>query len=248
MGTCLNCNQSFETKANGRPKKYCSRSCEHKYKYQARRKLKPPEQKYLKEERKITLLICVECGAMYESRGGRSKYCNVFCKRKAEQKRRQIYINTCIQCNQPFETKNEATKFCSATCVGEFQRLEAIEKNYYSIPRHIFPNKGARREYRRRKRIRDNWVEDVKIEVLIDRDKSICQLCFEPVDLDVDYLHPLAPTNDHIIPVSLGGEHSYANCQLAHRKCNTKKNNRIEVEHDVKTKQKCEGTTSEITN
>ena len=55
------------------------------------------------------------------------------------------------------------------------------------------------------------------------RDKGLCQICSLPVlpkgaDNDWD------GTIDHIIPVSLDGEHSMANCQLAHRICNSLKN------------------------
>ena len=32
-----------------------------------------------------------------------------------------------------------------------------------------------------------------------------------------------APSIDHIVPLSKGGEHSYANCALAHTGCNSAK-------------------------
>jgi 5-methylcytosine-specific restriction endonuclease McrA len=167
---------------------------------------------------------------MYEGHKPDSKYCSVKCKHDYDWKNKPIYQKQCAHCGNSFETKNNEVKYCSTTCVGEIQRLQALERTKTIIPRHIFPNKEARREYIRRKRIRDNFVDDVKIEILIERDKGICQLCNEPVLLEAHYQHPLSATNDHIIPVSLGGEHSYANCQLAHRKCNTTKNNRIEME------------------
>jgi 5-methylcytosine-specific restriction endonuclease McrA len=33
---------------------------------------------------------------------------------------------------------------------------------------------------------------------------------------------------DHIIPISLGGKHSYENLQCSHLKCNLAKGNRVE--------------------
>jgi 5-methylcytosine-specific restriction endonuclease McrA len=63
-------------------------------------------------------------------------------------------------------------------------------------------------------------VENVKIAVLITRDKGICGLCQKPVA-------KRDATIDHIIPVSKGGEHSYRNTQLAHKSCNSRKGNRV---------------------
>ena len=64
------------------------------------------------------------------------------------------------------------------------------------------------------------YIEDVDPLVVLERDDGICGICLDDVD----------PTNfhvDHIFPISLGGEHSYANVQAAHPFCNVSKNNRI---------------------
>lgn len=203
-------------------------------------------------KRKTTLLICTYCGEMFEARNNRAKYCSRKCyyQTRRDEGRIKKYQYECIQCKQSFETANKITKFCSITCVSEFQRIEAIERAKEAIPRHIFPSRRARREYLRRKRIRDNFVEYVDINVLIQRDEGICQLCHEPVRIDVHYQHDLAPTHDHIIALSNGGEHSYANSQLAHRICNNVKNNHTDIEGEAyaKAKQKRKGTSSEIAN
>ena len=41
----------------------------------------------------------------------------------------------------------------------------------------------------------------------------------------------MAPTIDHIVPISLGGEHSYANCQAVHFMCNSKKSGTPIADH-----------------
>lgn len=175
-------------------------------------------------KRKITLMNCAICFKSFEARNSLAKFCSISCKREYHRLKKKVYYYLCAWCMQPFETFNRTTKYCSNKCTSEVQRVEAIEKAKDAIPRHIFPNRRARHDYLRRTRIRANWVEDVKLEKLIERDKGVCQLCNEPVKLDAHYSHPLAATNDHIIPVSKGGEHSYTNCQLAHRQCNTNKN------------------------
>lgn len=66
-------------------------------------------------------------------------------------------------------------------------------------------------------------VDEVDIRALIERDGGCCQICSAPVDLTAKATDSLGATVDHIIPLSLGGEHSYANTQLAHFFCNTGK-------------------------
>lgn len=76
---------------------------------------------------------------------------------------------------------------------------------------------------KRRALKKGSFVENVYSLAILELDDGICQLCFEPVNEmnEQDY------TIDHIIPISRGGEHSYHNCQLAHRTCNSRKHNKL---------------------
>ena len=56
-----------------------------------------------------------------------------------------------------------------------------------------------------------------------ERDGYSCQLCGRPVKMAATVPHPKAPTLDHIIPLAAGGTHEYANVQLAHFICNSRK-------------------------
>jgi 5-methylcytosine-specific restriction endonuclease McrA len=87
---------------------------------------------------------------------------------------------------------------------------------------------GREAAQRRRAREREAFVEDVSLRVLFERDEGICQLCLEPVDWYLRERDPLSQSIDHIVPISLGGEHSYANTQLAHLICNIRKRDRVE--------------------
>lgn len=63
-------------------------------------------------------------------------------------------------------------------------------------------------------------VEPVEREELYERHRGVCGICGEAVDHDNFEC-------DHVVPLSRGGEHSYANTQLAHPRCNRVKHARL---------------------
>lgn len=65
------------------------------------------------------------------------------------------------------------------------------------------------------------YVERVDPNIVFDRDKGVCGICFGNVERNEPW-HV-----DHVIPIAKGGEHSYRNVQLAHATCNLKKNARL---------------------
>lgn len=60
------------------------------------------------------------------------------------------------------------------------------------------------------------------------RDKGICQLCGEFIDFADRNNGPRRFSFDHRHPLHAGGEHTYANIQSAHSKCNSDKGNSIQ--------------------
>lgn len=64
------------------------------------------------------------------------------------------------------------------------------------------------------------WVERRRV---YERDGWQCQLCQKPIDRTLKAPHRLSASLDHIIPISKGGPHTYANVQAAHLACNTVK-------------------------
>ena len=78
----------------------------------------------------------------------------------------------------------------------------------------------------RRSRLKEAFVENVDPMEVFERNNWICQLCNHPVSKIRDKRFIDIASLDHIIPLSKGGEHSYANTQLAHLSCNIRKGNR----------------------
>jgi 5-methylcytosine-specific restriction endonuclease McrA len=64
---------------------------------------------------------------------------------------------------------------------------------------------------------------DISVPALGKRCRWICALCGTQVDKTRAYPDPYSPTVDHVLDISAGGEHSWANVQLAHKVCNDRK-------------------------
>jgi 5-methylcytosine-specific restriction endonuclease McrA len=79
---------------------------------------------------------------------------------------------------------------------------------------------------RRRARQAAQLVEAVDPDVVFARDGWRCHLCRRPIDRRLSGHDPMGPTIDHLVPLSAGGEHSYANVAAAHRRCNTRRGTR----------------------
>lgn len=65
--------------------------------------------------------------------------------------------------------------------------------------------------------------EPYTLAEVAERDGDRCGLCGRKVDMRRRNPHPLAPTIDHVLPISRGGDDTRANVQLAHRACNIAK-------------------------
>jgi 5-methylcytosine-specific restriction endonuclease McrA len=78
----------------------------------------------------------------------------------------------------------------------------------------------AQKQANRRARQRHYWVEDVDRQILLKRDAGRCGICGVSVD-------PTCFDVDHIVPISRGGQHSYANTQIAHPRCNGRKRDKL---------------------
>ncbi|MBO0881925.1 MAG: HNH endonuclease [Mycobacterium sp.] len=68
--------------------------------------------------------------------------------------------------------------------------------------------------------------EQVDKRAVFVRDRWRCGICGEKVDKRLKRGHPRAASLDHMVPMSCGGGHTYANTQCAHWDCNVNKSNR----------------------
>lgn len=89
------------------------------------------------------------------------------------------------------------------------------------------PEIGRASAARRRALELSTFVEDVALAALFDRDRGRCGVCGEEVERALKHPDPKSASVDHVVPLSKGGEHSYANTQLAHLDCNRRKGTKV---------------------
>lgn len=160
-----------------------------------------------------------------------------------------ITVCKCEQCEKLFTRKGTVVKrFCSTECGREFRRLESIGKKKDRMDREykckscgrLFINKAPGKckrcaeasrkmikkaqEKKRRAALRTVAIQPVIDIKVFARDKWICCQCGCKVQ-KVNIYSDNAAELDHIVPVSLGGPHSYSNVQTLCRRCNQQKSN-----------------------
>jgi 5-methylcytosine-specific restriction endonuclease McrA len=85
----------------------------------------------------------------------------------------------------------------------------------------------VRSHVNRAKKYDNGPIDFIGPEIVYKKAGYVCGICNKPVDPSLDYPDPESPSLDHIMPLSLGGTHTWDNVQLAHLRCNEKKNNNL---------------------
>ena len=129
---------------------------------------------------------------------------------------RQRAARPCSVCSKPVgrgRTKTRPAFTCSDAC---------SERTPVAVEAKRASNKA------RKARKRAATVECVSPLRVFERDGWRCHLCGSlTLKAKRGTYHPKAPELDHIVPLSKGGPHSYANTACAHRSCNAAKSDTI---------------------
>ncbi len=111
--------------------------------------------------------------------------------------------------------KERIKAYCKANREKRYARTRAWRKNNPGYNRIYLHN------YRAQQKV--TQIEHIKAKVVFIRDRGICQICHKKVNNKLKYPNFMRTSLDHIIPLSQGGTHTYANIQLAHLRCNLSK-------------------------
>ena len=194
------------TSRRNQRRKWCSRQCRQRQAYRDLAGFDPVERS------------CSWCFKVFVPKQRRSFYCSNNCRSAllnhwtSHRSPNLCHLPRCIDCG---ELTFRAFRFrrCHEHDLAE-RRARASR-----------PATNAKRNANRRRRGTVKAGEAFSVHDLIQRDGDLCRFpgCGRRVKLDVHYLHPAYATIDHIVPISDGGEHTMANCQVMHRGCNSSK-------------------------
>jgi len=113
----------------------------------------------------------------------------------------------CVVCSRPLTRYQRKT--CSDDC--EKDRVRSCPKL-----------RANRRKVHQRRRARKHaaFVENVDVMLHLQWQDGKCYHCNHLIRIDKAVPHPKSLTLDHLVPLALGGEHSYANTVASCFKCN----------------------------
>lgn len=217
---CKGCGIEFNPKARNRTD-FHSRECAFAY----RNRLKAERSERLESEVAADLRPCEICGEPC-SRKGAHICSDDACKKERERRRSREYgvasktasPRKCKECGTIFtpEYGDKRKDYCSHKCGRKAGKRKG--KKHTGTLNNVT-----------RKRLRtmygDSWrsmYEPINKRRVFERDRWRCQLCGCKVKRTTEW-DPRQATIDHIIPLSLGGEHKYTNVQTACMECNSKK-------------------------
>lgn len=148
---------------------------------------------------------------------GLSKYCSKQCALGG----RRGPESECPVCGRTFKSWNAGRvgACCSRSCHSK-------QTNAARPRRGPDPHANKKRLAIKRARKLGAFVEAVDPNVVFERDRWRCHLCHQRVSSRAKWPDPRSASLDHVVPLSRGGEHSYANVATAHLGCNVSKGNR----------------------
>ena len=201
---CQYCGAEFTPSSRGRKNTgFCSKSCGDKRRYHNTVKIWPRNY-----ER-----TCQFCGQQFMAESEKREFCSASCASKARMEKFQ-YTRSCPVCGETFQADNPGKIHCSSECKRRATRDREQAKR--KIRRTVTGDQ------------KDNKLSREKIYQAAN---GICSICGLPVPRSCDRNDEWSRTRDHIIPISRNGIHAYSNCQLAHRICNSIKNQEGEDFH-----------------
>jgi hypothetical protein len=231
---CIECGEYFRT--NNAQQKTCSRRCS--VLHTARRKGVLIAQSW-----------CRGCSAQFKPRSNAyNSYCSKQCwcessKRLTAEREalRRIRDNNSPWKSWPYlkASAGQGPRICPDCGVERPRKWKTLCSNCRKARRKLRrerersspSSRAARRRAKYRRRMRERAAKQVPYQRsdIFSRDGWMCHICGSATDTSADVPHPRAPTIDHILPLSCGGEDTSENVKTACFICNSKRGNRALV-------------------
>ena len=221
---CVQCGCAFYRKQRGPndSRRFCTKNCAGMWHRAGNTVKRTATREARREARTRRTRACRVCSQPFIYGNSRRRICSPECItqraraqwRKVYRRRHALQPRLCRECRETFKPTRGTHRFCSPDCQRRRRRRNA---------------KRTRRIYKavRRARTRGAEAEHIDPIAVFTRDRWRCQLCGCPTPKRLrGQMVDRAPELDHIVPLSRGGAHTWANTQCACRKCNGEKNNK----------------------
>jgi 5-methylcytosine-specific restriction endonuclease McrA len=171
------------------------------------------------------LNYCVEC-IREKDRARRAKKSEDPAFRERERERSRVYREKNPERRaQTVRVYREQNREACIARTRAWQEANREHVNQTVRKRRSENPEQSRANWKRWNRVRKARIRGAEIREAVDpaivwaRDNGKCHICGKRADPDDWHL-------DHLVPVSLGGDHSYANVAVSHPLCNMRKGNR----------------------
>lgn len=171
---------------------------------------------------------CDNCCKVLIKKADKKNYKKICIKCKELGIRKKFIVKTkettCKKCNKIHLSKN-ANSYCKQ-CIKEKKVVYNKKYNKTETCKNI---KNQRDGHKKRCELYGGHYERLNRKTLFKRDKYKCQECGIKTKFPTkeNYNDLDCATIGHIVPLSLGGSHTYSNTQCECRNCNNIKGNRI---------------------
>lgn len=200
--SCAGCSTTLTVYQVKQGQRYCSHAC-------GNRRGNPKAQ-------------CQHCGQDFWTKRDRKSYCSDQCRLDAVTTRRHSWQGQSWQwvCYLTYST----CQGCGIVMAGRRPKSYCSNKCRERVAYALDPDRFSRRSHKRRARMKKQYVDDVQPRVVFERDKWKCHICGGKTRKRPRFKRdPEMASLDHLVPLSLGGEHSYANTACSHLVCNLRK-------------------------
>lgn len=240
--TCRQCGSGFI----GRKRLYCSKACNATAQMR-KRGIRPMEQYRASVRKDANYFWCEQCHkSTHRPLGGngtRNRFCSMACRVDCSRDKqgeidalqriaRSWRVRIRRESYQDIVLKKHSLQARVNVCGGcgaRYCPMYGYSGASYCVPCAPEMRRRAKRMHKAKREVRKRGLQAENVDPfkVFDRDGWRCQLCNRPTPKRLRGTYEdMAPELDHIIPLSLGGAHSYINTQCACRKCNSEKSNR----------------------
>lgn len=161
--------------------------------------------------------FCQYCGEETD----RLKFCDNRCC--ARYVRSNPKDRLCAMCGEPFAAAKRGSGRDRLVCSDACHKARDAKWAKEFLASENGREWVRRNSYIRRSRVAGAFVEKVSWGKVMRLASWKCYICGEEIPRGEKWPSPSFGTVDHVIPLSKGGDHSYANCKAAHLVCNLRK-------------------------